>query len=328
MTDDPLLSRVLGFSEAEIRDAFPTELARLGDSLASDAEGAVAELTRWYNGYSFDGSTSCFNPYPVLVALLEGTITERELDGASGTDWLSLTPGDVTVSLAQELAGGLLADVARVDIADLKARSVRAVPLLLQTGLLSLVVGKPAQCRAPNEYARRSLQHMVSNALVQGPAALAPLAVALRARDRAAFSTATTLLFEQIPRTLFKTSKGDVRPREAVYHAALFSALKATAPPNVDVQIQVSSARGLADIVITFSDAPHAAAWVIEVGLGSKAAAKLPQAQQYAQALGVSDVSCCAIVVDADSKSASVAAGGAIGAYAWSQRVHGAWTLV
>jgi hypothetical protein len=117
------------------------------------------------------------------------------------------------------------------------------------------------------------------------------------------------------------TSKDDVRPRDAVYHAALFSALKAT---DVDVQIQVSSMRGLADIVVTFSDAPHAAAWVIEVGFGSDAAAKLQQAQQYAQALCVADVLCCAIVVVADSKSASVAAVGAVVAFAWLQRVDGA----
>jgi hypothetical protein len=51
-----------------------------------------------------------------------------------------------------------------------------------------------------------------------------------------------------------------VTPREAVYHAALFSMLKSTAPPGVDVQIQWSVMRGIADIFVKFSGTPRAAA--------------------------------------------------------------------
>ena len=119
---------MLGFSEAEIRASFPLELARLARSLETDVDGAVAELARWYNGYSFDGATSCFNPYPVLVALRAGTITERELEAASGTNWLSLTPADVVDGLATELQASANSEPASVDIADLEARCVRAVP--------------------------------------------------------------------------------------------------------------------------------------------------------------------------------------------------------
>ena len=326
LTDDPLLARVLGFSEAEIRKDFPAELKRLGDSLRTDIDGAVAELTRWYNGYSFDGVTTCFNPYPVLVSLRAGTITERELDAASGTNWLSLTPGEVVDGLATELQAGANSEPASVDIADLEARRVRAVPLLLQTGLLSLVAGDPRQCRPPNEYARRSLQRMVATALKVEPATLAPFAAALRSRDRAAFSTAVTRLFELIPRTLFKRdSGGDVGPREAVYHAALFVALKAAEFSNITVQIQSSSQQGVADIVVLFKGAPPTAAWVIEIGVGKDAAAKLPQAQRYALAIDAADVFCCAIVVDKHAKSASVTANNAALALAWSHRKDGAW---
>ena len=333
LTDDPLLSRVLGFSEAEIRDNFPVELERLAVALKTDTDGAIAELARWYNGYSFDGISSCFNPYPVLVALRAGTITERELDAASGTNWLSLAPGDVVEGLAMELQVGALSEPASVDVADLEARCVRAVPLLLQTGLLSLIAGRPGLYCAPNEYARRSMQRMIATALKVGPALLAPIPAALRSRDRFAFSEAVTLLFEQIPRSLFKSGMGvddgGLPLREAFYHAALFAALKSAALPDTNVQIQVPSVRGLADIVVTFSGAPRVTAWVIEIGLGVDAAAKLPQAQQYAQALSAADVFCCAIVVNADLKSASVSpASGVAVAVAWSQRVDSAWALL
>ena len=111
-------------------------------------------------------------------------------------------------------------------------------------------------------------------------------------------------------------------PREAVYHAALFSALKATVQPDVDVQIQLSSFHGVADIIVTLSGASGATAWVIEIGLGSDAAGKLPQAELYALTLGVANVFCCAIVVNADAKSASLSAvDNAAVSVAWSQRV-------
>jgi hypothetical protein len=349
LTDDPLLARVLGFSEAEIRKDFPAELKRLGDSLGTDIDGAVAELTRWYNGYSFDGVTTCFNPYPVLVSLRAGAITERELDAASGTNWLSLTPGKVVDGLATELQAGANSEPASVDIADLEARRVRAVPLLLQTGLLSLVAGDPRQCRPPNEYARRSLQRMVANALKVEPATLAPFAAALRSRDRAAFSAAVRLLFEQIPRTLaWRASAAPAakaaaaaaaaatapqgapparQQREAPLHTALFGALFASAEAGVSVQLHPPSFRGVADLVIKFDGRAGAppAAWVIEIGQGAVGAhAKLRQAQQYAHAFSdATELVCCGLVVeDAPPASKPGEEGkGVLVTFAWSRRV-------
>jgi hypothetical protein len=61
----PLLSRVLGFSEAEIRATFPAELERLAQGQGTDVNCAMQELAEWYNGYCYDGSSTCFNPFPV-----------------------------------------------------------------------------------------------------------------------------------------------------------------------------------------------------------------------------------------------------------------------
>ena len=227
-----------------------------------------------------------------------------------------------------ELQAGALAEPASVDVADLEARRVRAVPLLQQTGLLSVVAGRPGLYCAPNEYARRSLQRMVATALKVGPTMLAPFADALHSRDRAAFSAAATLLFEQIPRPLFKRSDGGGgKPREAVYHAALFAALMATAAPNVSVEIEAASLAGRADILVRFSGAAPAEAWVIDVALGANATAKLGQVQAYAQALSEPTVYCCAMLVRAGAgvKPASVSAGPALVTSAWSVRKDGVW---
>ena len=227
--------------------------------------------------------------------------------------------------LAQELAAEDRADAASFDIADLEAQRVRAVPLLLQTGLLSIVAGQPTQCHAPNEYARRTLQCMVSTALQTPLATLAPFAAALRSRDRAAFSTAVRSLIENIPRTISKRDGGEMsETREATYHAALYAALVSTAPSDVIVQIEAVVMRGRADIIIRFTGPPHPAAWVVEVGLGSEPAAKLPQVQDYARALDEPDVYVCAVVVK-QVRPASVAPGGEAVAIEWMRRVNGVW---
>jgi len=165
LSASPLLSRVLGFSEAEIRASFPEELRQIADSLRLDVDSAVAELARWYNGYCFDGTSSCFNPFPVLKALEARAISERELEAATGANWLGMSPVNVLERLAVELKDGLASDLPIVDLSGLKGGRVRALPLLLQTGLLSLVAGHPQRCGPPNEYARRSLQSMVANAI-------------------------------------------------------------------------------------------------------------------------------------------------------------------
>ena len=195
---------------------------------------------------------------------------------------------------------------------------MRAVPLLLQTGLLALepgpaVAGRPQQCRVPNEYSRQSLQLLVSKALALERPTLSQLGASLRARSHRAFTAAATRLLEAIPRTLAAKDAGTVQSgaaasplREAVFHANLFGALISCAPAGVSVRLQVAMHSGVADLVVQFSDPTSPAVWIFELGVGTDALAKLQQAQAYAGPYigGAEEVLCCSIVV-ADAPSAS-----------------------
>lgn len=89
----------------------------------------------------------------MLVALSAGKVTAKEMEGASGVNWLGLTPRAVAEGLVEALQAGAPADEANIDIADLEAQRVDVAPLLLLLGLLSLAPGRPTVCRPPNEYA-------------------------------------------------------------------------------------------------------------------------------------------------------------------------------
>lgn len=316
-TREPLLSRVLGFSEAEIRSVFPAELIRLAAGLGVDVNSAIAELERWYDGYCFDGISRSFCPFPVLIALRASTITQREMESASGTNWLGLTPTTLIEGLVSEFESDSSAVTAQFDIADLEKKRVNVVQLLLQTGLLSLVQSKPQLCRPPNNYARQSMQAMVATALNVRPAVITPFAAALLTRNRASFIHEVELLFARIPNTLFKRDTGKTPLRESVFHAALFSALFATSPPGIDVQIQVS-VNGIADILVNFPDS----IWILEISVGGNATTKLSQPCRYAEAFRSDELLCCAIMIAAARPPASVASSDvAICSFAWARRV-------
>jgi hypothetical protein len=326
-TAHPLLSAAIGFSEQEIRTVFPAELQRLAASLGTDVDGAIAELARHYNGYCFDGQTTCFNPFAVLKALKHGKLTELELEAASGTNWLGLTPGMTLAELSSKLQDPVnktALESSTMDIADLEAQRVRVIPLLLQTGLLTFKPAPPdaptLSCILPNEYARRSVQRMVETAV---PAVrISEMVAALHARSPAAFNAAARQLLENVPNTVLKAGS----TRESLFQLGIFGAIYCALPyADATVAAEASTQRGKLDISVHFHRAPEAM-WIIEIGVAASTsaeaeAAKLKQAQEYAKAYAHPHLLCCVVLVSAKPKPASTGADGAIVTFAWSRRV-------
>jgi hypothetical protein len=92
----------------------------------------------------------------------------KTLDGASGTNWLGLAPGQVCDGMFDGVKKAVKVsdmDVMTIDVSALERQTVNVLPLLLQVGLLTRVPGEPMAVTPPNEYARRSLQKMLENAL-------------------------------------------------------------------------------------------------------------------------------------------------------------------
>ena len=326
-TGHPLLCAAIGFTEQEIRTVFPTELQRLAASLRTDVDGAVAKLAEHYNGYCFDGQTTCFNPYAVLKALKQGRITELELEAASGTNWLGLTPGVTLAELSAKLQDPVDASAlesSALDIANLEAHRVSVIPMLLQTGILTFKPVPPdtpmLSCILPNEYARRSVQRMVETALPG--VKVSEMVAALHARSPAAFNAAARQMLECVPNTVLKAGG----TRESLYQLGIFGAMYCALPyADATVSAECSTQRGKLDIKMVFHRG-QGTVWIIEVGIAANAKGdaeetKLEQAQQYAKAFPDPNLYCCALLASARTQPASTGADGAIVTFAWSRRV-------
>ncbi len=204
LSGHPIASRMLGFSEQEIRRVFPSKLEALGRHVAGHVHGAtltaeeardmaMKQLEFWHNGYCFDGTTCCYNPTPVLTALTEQRVASKAMEGSTAQGWMGVPPAAL---LANGASKALQSAVQNFDLADLEAQTVNPTALLLQTGLLTLkpltppaaaaalpatqptarsvADGLPAPAaedddpvvtlQAPNEYARRALLQLVATA--------------------------------------------------------------------------------------------------------------------------------------------------------------------
>lgn len=253
---DPLLCRAIGFSAEEIAANFSSELEcmELGSAIARATLAAVGgagqtvrdtnlkTLAWWFNGYCFDGETSCFNPTGVLQALGKGVLEGSELDGAASNAWLGFEPARLVKELwdcDKQRPQVPLTAALELGVIDVESRVVDAQAMLLQAGLLSLypqssnrsVSGNLADvpdapgmplirttptpyCQVPNEFARATLRSMANKAVVMAHPTdvlshhMASILSALRGCHAGRFEHAVKTLLQALPSHMLKGGGG------------------------------------------------------------------------------------------------------------------------
>lgn len=149
LSGHPIASRMLGFTEEEIRTVFPSQLEALGRHVAGRVhggrltakearDGAMKQLEFWHNGYCFDGTSSCYSPTPVLTALAAQRVASEMTEGSTAQNWMGVPPAAL-LPVAHDASGSgdVHTDVQYFDIADIEEQTVNPTALLLHTGLLT-----------------------------------------------------------------------------------------------------------------------------------------------------------------------------------------------
>ena len=339
--------------EADAYPALHAAPARAASSASRVATGATAyratSPAAAAAGNTFDvlptypAGMTTFNPYAVVSVLAEGTLMMTELEGVTGTQWLGLAPDAVIGGLEAGVTGrhssrlSITDSRARFDIADLEAKRVHVVPLLLQIGLLTLCGTSEERgvvvVRTPNAYARQSILRLLEVAMPSVAAVVPAVVLALQQRNRAAFTEQAFAALAAVPNRMFKADPVGARKggeREAGFHAVLLGLLLACSiPGRTHAGAEVSTQAGSSDIVVTLTaPSEQPTVWVFEVGSGAGVTLtnKMAQVKEYTEVYASTvDVTCCAVFVGPPQPASVRTIDRATGVFqiGWSHRISG-----
>ena len=270
ITLDASVATLFGYTHEEVRKNFPECLAALGEKLGKDAEGAFAEIVKWYDGYKFHQ-----NAEPVVNPVSLGlTFKKQEL-----ANWWSKT---AIPTFLIDFFRKKPIDVSdlTVDDGDLDAyepEKIKPVTLLFQTGYLTIKGFE--QIEAMRRYTLGFPNMEVENSFLKDLSAVyvgqdtsytvnvvARVVNALLARDPDAFVEAFRQFFAAIPYDLTD------RQNEQSWQAIMYVVLRVI---GINVDGEVRTHKGRIDLIVeTATDA-----YIIEVKRDSTAKKAIEQIQ-------------------------------------------------
>lgn len=134
---DEAYSGICGMTEEEIRAAFQPELLRMAEKNGLTEEACLQRLARMYDGYHFyPGGPGVYNPFSLLNALKKGDFGAYWF-GTGTPTFLVRRLKNMHFDVQQFAKHTIYADDA--SITDYRADNPDIVPLLYQTGYLTIV---------------------------------------------------------------------------------------------------------------------------------------------------------------------------------------------
>jgi hypothetical protein len=268
VTFDVEYTTLCGYTQEELESCFAPRLEELAAVHNCDVPEVLAEIRHWYNGFSWDGKNSVYNPFSTLVLLLQKNFTNLWFETGSPTFLVNLMKERNDVRLLLEPTQMKQSELNSFDYHSLDTKI-----LLFQSGYLTVKeiarekFGMEAifTLGVPNEEVRQSLMEYLTSSFASCPVGHT---ISMRSRmmeqlldgNVAAFEASLKELFANIPYQLHIK-------REAYYHSLLLLWLNML---GFHVDAEVSTNKGRIDAVWTWKDR----AVIAEVKYASKGALK------------------------------------------------------
>ena len=264
------VATLFGYTHREVRDNFPQSLAALGEKLGKDADGAFADIVKWYDGYRFhQNAETVVNPVSLGM-----TFDSMEL-----ANWWSKT-AIPTILIDFFRKKPLDVSNLTIDENDLDAyepERIKPVTLLFQTGYLTIKGFEQIEAMRrytlgfPNLEVENSFLKDLSAAYIGQDTSYtvnvaARVVNVLRARDPEGFVEAFRQFFAAIPYDLTD------RQNEQSWQAIMYVVLRVI---GINVDGEVRTHKGRIDLTVeTATDA-----YIIEVKRDSTAKKAIEQIQ-------------------------------------------------
>ena len=264
------VATLFGYTHEEVRENFPQCLAALGEALGKDADGAFADIVKWYDGYRFEeNAETVVNPVSLGMTF----------DAMKLSNWWSLTAVPTFLMEFFKVRPMDVSDlsVTDADLAAYEPERIKPVTLLFQTGYLTIMGFE--QVEADRTYHLGFPNLEVENSFLKSLAGVyvgqddtdssnisRRAREALRARDPDGFVEAFRQFFAAIPYDLTD------RQNEQSWQAIMYVVLRVI---GINVGGEVRTHKGRIDRTVeTATDA-----YIIEVKRDSTAKKAIEQIQ-------------------------------------------------
>lgn len=167
---EPKYDAICGISERELHTCFPEHTEAMAKRLNIEKEECLLLLKKNYDGYHFtEGMTDMYNPFSILNALVSQRLGFYWFSTGTPTFLVKrLTANDALFDFKELISG---VSVSVDEITDYRPENPNIIPLLYQTGYLTIKKFNPRKTRFtlayPNEEVKfgmlRSLAPSVSN---------------------------------------------------------------------------------------------------------------------------------------------------------------------
>jgi hypothetical protein len=254
-----------GYTQAEVEHYFTDTIARLAAEKAQSHADLLAEIRTWYNGYSWDGVTTLYNPFS-FMSFIDG--------GEFRNFWFETGTPTFLLKLMQENRLFQIDDleVNELAFASYDIEKLQLLPILFQAGYLTIKSKEDFglyRIGYPNREVEASmLMYLIGELGHDEPALTTPMVVhlyrAFRANDLAQVIKLIKSIFKNIPSQIF------IRDAEAYYHSLIYLVFFYLGQYT---QSEVSTNDGRLDCVV--QTATHI--YILEFKLDASAAAALKQ---------------------------------------------------
>ena len=272
ITIDPQYSAICGYTEEDLDTVFAPELPGLDRD----------EIRDWYNGYSWRGQETVYNPFDILLLFRRQSFEAYWFETGTPTFLIEtlLSRGVSSLALDNMLGSDDLLSAFDVD-------HIATEALLFQTGYLTIIQTEPRsgemyyRLSYPNREVRQSLNRSLLNHLTGDPSQRtehrARLYDLLLVNDFAGLESLFKAFFASIPYQWH--TNNEIANYEGYYASVFYSYF---ASVGFDIVVEDSGSDGRLDMAVRFNDNVYLFEFkVVELAPEGSAMAQL-QAKGYA----------------------------------------------
>lgn len=172
LTFKPEYAGIAGYTQEELLRYFDGFLHRFGEQKNYSRDFLIEQIAKWYNGYSWDGTSRIYNPYSILKLFDENGFGDHWYSTGTPT-FLIRAIRDRKIQL-RELDH---IEVKKSTLRNMEVTRLKLIPLLFQTGYLTIIekVSRPPALEKfvldyPNQDVRYSfLNHLLEEFSPENP---------------------------------------------------------------------------------------------------------------------------------------------------------------